>query len=125
MLNKYNNISFSFFLEDQEKKTKASSHLDENKYTLFFEFKKDLYASDEDSRLVFAKIKNEDEDLPKNWKEDTKFVAVKLFPALKGQDSSHLFSHKDLLDIRVVDRDEIIKKIIKHKDYNDFQFSKE
>jgi len=125
MLNKYNNMSFSFFLEDQEKQNKVSSYLDENKYTLFFEYKKDLYAAEEDSRLIFAKIKNEDEDLPRNWREDTKFMAVKLFPALKGQNSSHLFSYKSLPDIHVVDRDKIIKKIIKHKSYNDFRFSKE
>jgi hypothetical protein len=118
-------MSFSFFLEDQEKQSKVSSYLDENKYTLFFEYKKDLYASDEDSRVVFAKIKNSDEDLPRNWKEDIKFVAVKLMPSLKGQNSTHLFSHKDLKDIIFVDRDEIIKKIIKDKNYNDFRLSKE
>ena len=125
MRSNINNMSFSFFLEDQEKQTKVSSYLDENKYTLFFEYKKDLYASDEDSRVVFAKIKNSDEDLPRNWKEDIKFVAVKLMPSLKGQNSTHLFSHKDLKDIIFVDRDEVIKKIIKDKNYNDFRLSKE
>lgn len=122
MPNKFNNMGFSFFLENQEK---VSSYLDENKYTLFFEYKKDLYASDEDSRLIFAKIKNEDEDLPRNWKEDTKFIAVKLFSALKGQNSTHLFSHANLQEIHLIDRDEIINKIMKDKSYNDFRFSKE
>jgi hypothetical protein len=125
MPNNTNNMSFSFFLEDQEKQSKVSSYLDENKYTLFFEYKKELYAADEDSRVVFAKIKNADEDLPRNWKEDIKFMAAKLIPSLKGQNSNHLFSYKDLKDISCVDRDEVIKKIIKDKNYNDFRLSKE
>jgi hypothetical protein len=122
MLNKFNNMRFSFFLEEQDRVSKVSNYLDEKKYTFFFEYEKDLYAAEEDSRLVFAKMKHEDEDLPADWRTELKFSATKVIPELIGEEPARYFGFKNLKNIKNIDREEVINKIIKSKNYNDFRF---
>lgn len=117
MLNKFNNMSFSFFLEKQERSAKINSYLDEKQYTFFFEYENEIYAATEDNRLVFAKIKCKDDDLPPDWKTEVKFLAIKLIPSLSGTESSKYFGFKELKKIKNLDKDEIVKKIIKDTNY--------
>jgi|694.fasta_scaffold12311_13 hypothetical protein len=117
MLNKFNNISFYFFVEKQERLSKISSYLDEKEYTFFFEYENEIYAANEDSRLVFSKIKCRDDDLPSDWKTDLKFLGVKLIPSLSGEETSRYFGFKELKKIKNLDKDDVVKKIEKTTDY--------
>lgn len=117
-------MRFYFFIKEQERNTQVGSYLDEKKYTFFFEYENEIYATEEDGRLIFAKMKNKDEDLPSDWKSDLKFMASKLFSSLKGEESNRFFGFKDLKKIKNLDREVVIKKIVKNKNYDGFQFSK-
>ena len=117
-------MRFYFFIKEQEKKSEVDSYLDEKKYTFFFEYENEIYAAEEDGRLIYAKMKCKDEDLPYDWKSDLKFLANKLVNNLKGEESSRYFGFKNLKNIKNLDREDVIKKIIKNKNYDGFQFSK-
>lgn len=117
MLNKSNNISFYFFLESQERLSRISSYLDNKEYTFFFEYEKEIYAATEDNRLVFAKIKCKDDDLPPDWKTELKFVGVKLLSSLNGEENSRYFGFKELNKIKNLDKEYVVKKIMNTTNY--------
>lgn len=74
---------------------------------LIFFFEKDgtLYGASENSRLIYANIKNPDEDAGKGWAKDASFVAVNLSKTKEtGIKEETIFSSKDIKDIKVVDQ---------------------
>lgn len=105
MLNKIN--SFSLFIKESDKKKYDLSKLD--KYTLFFIFENKVYGSTEENRLIFAKLKNKDEDLPINWKKDLGFQAEEI--NLSQESGSRLFYFKDINLIKIIDVEKALEKL--------------
>lgn len=73
-------------------------------YTFFFEYNKTLYATTEENRLIFAKIKNKDKDL--DWK-NAKFIAYNIKEKVKGQEVIKYFSKKEIEKIKIVQPNKI------------------
>ena len=86
--------------------------LQQNQLILFFKFKNKIYGTNEDNRLMFARLKDEDEN--GKWKKEAKFSAFDI-ETLKDEKKEHLFGMKDLDNIKIVNRDEIIKKLSKEE----------
>lgn len=102
--------------EHNEKKAKADKILDGSNLILFFTKNKAVYGAPEESRLVFAKMKHPDEEVPENWANQASFSAFDLMRAMTGEKIENLFSCKDLDDIKVIDRDEAWDMLMTQKD---------
>lgn len=103
----------SWFLSEQDLDNKINSLLDSAGYVLFFKKDNSLFGADEDSRVVFAKIKNPDEDLPSGWDEEASFCANNLEKEMKGESPTHLFKKEDFKKIKVINRDELFEELKK------------
>jgi hypothetical protein len=99
---------------EQEKKS-IEDHLDQNQCILFFKKGNDLFGAPEESRLVFAKLKSEDEDMPSHWKDEARFIALNLINSILGQQTQNVFSFKDLDNLQLVDREKVINELMKKK----------
>jgi len=85
-------------------------------YVFFFKKGEDVYGAPESSRVVFAKIKNEDgDDMPKGWMDEASFSADNLSSALKGHMVKTIFDKDDLQEINIIDDDEAIESLEKQK----------
>ena len=92
-------LNFKYFINEEDSE-------DEN---MVFFFKKDneIYGAPEESRIIFARMKHPDkDDKSKNWDKDATFVAVDL----KSKERQSVFGYKDLNKIKIIDREEAIKK---------------
>lgn len=107
-------INFKDFKEDMEEIEKL---LDGNQLNLFFKKNNDYFGAPENSRIIFAKLKSNDDDLTTDFKDQAKFLAINLINSLiKGQESSTtMFGLKDVPNICIVDREEIVKKLMNKK----------
>lgn len=87
--------------------------IDEEGHVLFFKKDKEIFGATEDGRIVFAKMKNPDEELPKDWDDEANFSADNLNKKLKGEPAQHVFSKDDLKEIKVIDRDDAVDELHK------------
>ena len=76
-------------------------------FVFFFKKGKELFGAGEDSRVVFAKIKHPDDELPSGWKDEANFSANNLNKAMIGEPAQHVFSIKDLKSIKILDKEEV------------------
>jgi hypothetical protein len=110
------NYNFKIFQEnkDAQKKNKIKNLLDNQNLIMFFTKNNKLFGAPEESRIVFAKMKNPegDEDMPDNWEDEANFMAHDLMNALTGQTTENIFTAKDLPLIKVLDRNQIEKQLM-------------
>jgi hypothetical protein len=85
-------------------------------YVFFFRVGRDLFGADENSRVIFAKMKHPDDDLPSGWQEEANFSGHNLIKTIKGEPAQHLFSLNDLKKVRVVDKNDIVDRLNKEAD---------
>lgn len=115
-----NNYTFKIYKEskDNQKNSKIKSLLDGQNLIMFFSKNNKLFGAPEESRIVFAKMKNPegDEDMPDNWEKEANFMAYDLMNALAGQNAENIFSAKDLPLIKVLDRSQIEKQLMQCPD---------
>lgn len=103
----------------QEQEDKLNDILDKHELILFFKKDKDLYGAPEESRLIFAKLKTDDDDEPMmpNFRQEAQFPAINLLKCLSGGDEESIqsvFSLRDIPKIKVCDRESAIKLMMKH-----------
>jgi hypothetical protein len=94
-------------IEDEEL-DRLKSLIDGDGLVLFFKKDGNYFGAGEDSRVVFARLKNPDDETTDGWEEDANFVGVNLSKLAKGEPSQHVFGKDDIDDIKVVDRDEAL-----------------
>lgn len=115
-----NNYGFTAFKENKDiiKRGKIKSLLDGQNLIMFFSKDNRFFGAPEESRIVFAKMKNPegDEDMPDNWEEEANFMAFDLMSALSGKNTQNIFSAKDLPLIKVLDRDHMEKHLMQCPD---------
>lgn len=87
--------------------------IDSAGYVFFFKKGKEIFGAGEDSRVIFAKIKNPDEELPKNWEEDANFSADNLNKVVRGEPAQQVFRAEDLKQIEVIDREKAVANLQK------------
>lgn len=75
---------------------------------LFFRCGKDIFGAGEDSRVVFARMKNPDDEAGDGWGEGASFLATNLTKTVRGEPTQQVFGKKDLKRIRIADRDEVV-----------------
>lgn len=100
-----------------EAEDKINDLFDKHGLILFFKRGKDLYGAPEDSRMVFARLKNPHEDDDFIIKDEAKFLAINLLKSMYGdpeESVENMFGFEDLPKIKVCDRDDIIQQLIKH-----------
>lgn len=81
---------------------------------MFFSKGEDVFGTGEDGRVVFAKLKKPDEETTPGWVEEASFSAINLSKAVNGNPAQHVFSKKDLKEIKIIDRDDAAKKLESH-----------
>ena len=82
-----------------------------NNFVFFFRRGQEIFGSTEESRLVFARMKRPDKDLPSGWVQEASFVAVNFDKALGGEKVRSIFNHKDLKSIEILDKDSAYKAL--------------
>lgn len=86
--------------------------IDGNNFVFFFKSKGDVYGAPEGSRLVFAKMKNP-EDEPSGWLEEASFSAINFNKALSGERVKSIFTAKNLEEIDVIEKDKAVDELTK------------
>ncbi len=102
-----------YYLDEENLDSKINSLLDGEEFTLFFKKDNEIFASKEEGRVVFAKLKSSDTDVPKNWFDEANFSACNLSKLVKDEESNHLFGKKDFKKIKVLNRDEAFDELKK------------
>lgn len=100
-----------------ESKDAIEKILDKHEVILFFTLGKELFGAPEPSRLIFAKLKTEDEDDPMQpgFRDEARFPAVNLLKCMEGEAENgveRVFGLKDLPKIKVIDKEEAVKKMM-------------
>ncbi len=86
--------------------------IDKNGLLLFFTKGKNCFGAPEQSRLIFAKLKSDDEDCEEDgWRDEASFAALNLQDALNGEEKQHIFSNKDLNSIKIIDKRALYEKL--------------
>ena len=86
----------------------------DNDYVLLFKKGDDIFGGGEDSRVIFAKMKDpNDEDAPSGWAEEASFSADNLIKKLKGEPAQHVFDKDDLKKIKIIERDDAVDELHK------------
>lgn len=105
-----------WFLHNEAENNTIEAVLNKYQLVLFFEVRHEVYGTDEDNRVIFAKMKNPDEDLPKNWDDEASFTAHNLKKLLRGESSYHLFNKEVIKQLKVIDKEKVIEKLRKEAD---------
>jgi hypothetical protein len=104
------------WLAIEDERVSIGDHLDGNQCILFFKKGDDIFGAPEESRLVFAKLKNpSEEDVTPSWRDEARFIALNLVQSLLGQRTENLFGGKDLDDLQMMDRDAAVEELMKKK----------
>ena len=85
--------------------------LDNSNLIFFFSKKGEIYGAPEQSRLVFAKLKCDPKDDDSGWREEANFAAINIKNAINGEQVQKLFTQKDLKSIKVLNKDDVYKKL--------------
>lgn len=101
-----------------EKKEKVKTLLDDGNLIFFFNKDDEYYGGPEESRLVFAKLKNPDEDVTPAWNDEAAFIAYNLSKMLnitsdtEAEESKRLFYKKDMEDVKILDKETLVKLLL-------------
>jgi len=108
------NTTFEHFVEEktQNNKEQIKAMLGTNDFVFFFEKNKEIYGAPEESRLMFARMKNPDPE-DNGWVKEANFSGLNLNKALKGEKTESLFSHTYLTKIKILDQDAAYDKLSK------------
>jgi len=98
---------------EEELESQAESLIDNAGHVLFFKKDGEIFGAGEDSRVIFARMKNPDDETPEGWAEDATFSAENLHKAVRGEPAQHVISNDDLKQIQIIDRDEAVKLMAK------------
>ena len=101
----------SWLTTEEETSARLESLL--SPFVFFFKKDSEYYGCDEESRLVFAKMKHPDEDLPSSWKDEANFSCFNLKKLAHGEPGQILLGIKDLKKISVVDKEMVEKNLKK------------
>jgi len=100
------------YLVEEEEENKIDLLLNGQPFVMFFKKGKEVYGATEEGRLVFAKMKGDDED--EEWKKEANFMGINLTKALQGAKVHNMFSTKDLDKIKILDQEDV-KNILAKK----------
>ena len=94
-----------------EKAGEVEAIIDNNDLVLFFKYKDEYFGGTEESRVVFARMKNPTSDNPVAWQKEASFSGLNISKTVKGEKLEQIFNFKDLKSIKIVSKEEVIKKL--------------
>lgn len=101
----------------QEKKNRIKALIEGGPLLLFMKHKGsgDIFGSDENSRVIFARMKNPDAEQPEEWADEANFSAFNMCKLLNGEKGHEaLFGKKDLDKLDVIDdKENLIDMLVK------------
>jgi hypothetical protein len=108
------NTTFTYFTEQKVKnnKNQIKALLGDNNFVFFFEKNKEIFGAPEESRLIFARMKNP-ESVDRTWVNDANFSGLNLNKALHGEKTENLFNISDLNKIKILNQEEAYDKLSK------------
>jgi len=92
---------------------KIQTIIEDNGFVLFLKKDDFIYATTEDGRLTFARMKNPDPDDPKGYMKSATFTATNLTKAIEGEEAQTVFNSKDIIQAKIISREkaeELLKK---------------
>lgn len=101
------------YLLTEEIRGQIESMIDSANHVLFFKYKKEIFGAGEDSRVAFARMKNPDDEMPKNWEDEASFTADNLNKAIRGEPGTQVFHKENLKEIKILDRDKAVEQLQK------------
>jgi hypothetical protein len=104
---------WDLYLAEENLENKIQSLLDSGLYTLFIKKDGDVYGVPEEDRIIFARMKNPDEE-SNGFEEDASFMGSNLSKAVKGEQSQVVFNKKDLESIKVLSEKKTLKLLLQH-----------
>lgn len=107
-MNKSNSKFRSFLI--QEAATDALKSILDG-FIMFFKKGDEFFGADEESRIVFARMKNPDEEMPEGWEDEANFSAINLNKVMNKEPAQHVFGKKDIKNIKIVDSEEVLKEL--------------
>lgn len=99
------------YLLEEEDANKLRHTLEAQGFVLFFKKGSEYFGASEDSRVVFARMKNPDDEMPDGWEDEASFSAINLNKLVKGEPAQHVFGKTDLKKIKIVDRDDVVEAL--------------
>lgn len=99
------------YLLESDNETTIRNLIDQHGLIMFFKKDDDYFGCGEDGRIVFAKMKNPDEDMPEGWEDEASFTATNIGKMIHGEPSQQVFDSKTIKKLKVVDSDEVIEKL--------------
>lgn len=104
-------IKWKTYLENNNKK-RLKEIINSENYVMYFKFNDEFFAADENSRVVFAKLKNPDEDVNKAWETEASFMGSNLSSYEKtGHLAKRIFFFKDLKKIKIINKEKVLKQL--------------
>ena len=110
------------YLVENEIDNKINSIIDSQGFIMFFKKEDAIYGATEDGRLVFAKMKHPDDEMPSGWEEEASFSAHDISKLIKGENAEHLFRNEDLKKLKIMDREDAIEALKKTTEVNEKDF---
>jgi len=104
--------------DESQRKDKIKALVGSNNLVLYFKKGDSIYGAPENSRVVFAKMKNPDEEVDKGWLEEANFMAINLEKALEGRTQQEVFKHSDLKSLKIISQEEAESALIKKSGNN-------
>lgn len=93
------------------KENKIKHFIDSHGLILFFKKGSEYFGTSEDGRIVFAKLKNPDDEETDGWEDEANFSAVNISKVGTNQISQQVFTKKDLKKMKIVDEKEVLDKV--------------
>jgi hypothetical protein len=114
LMTKWENFTIKEEKSQSKKKDKIKSVLDGQSLIMFFKKGNSVFGAPEESRIVFARMKNPTDELAPD--SDANFSGFDLAQALIGNEAENLFSANDLPDLEVITRDQAEDHLMKCPD---------
>jgi hypothetical protein len=89
---------------------KVERLMDDREMSFFFKKDGEIFGAPEESRLVFARMKDPSED-GEEWVQGASFPAYDLKKAKTEEDPQRLFTAKDLKSLEIIDKEDVLKSL--------------
>lgn len=103
----------NWFVTEEEKDDSVKHILDSHGLVFFFSKGDDYFGTGEDGRIVFARIKNPDDETPDGWEDEASFTACNLEKLIKGQPCQSVVDRDSIKSIKVMDQSDVVAKLRK------------
>ena len=81
---------------------KIHDMLEDNDFVVYFKKGDEIFATSEEGRLTFARMKHPDDDEPEGYMKEATFSVTNLSKAIEGEKAETVFGIKDLPKLKIL-----------------------